>query len=389
MGVAAVNISVQDTNVPMQVMKYGVAVDYAAEVKKHVKIPVLVAGSIQTPDYAEEVLESGKADMIGTARALYADPYWPKKAKAGRVDEIRPCVRCMECVNDGRYNWNGPITCTMNTALAKPELTVTEAPVKKKVAIIGGGVAGMEAARVAALRGHDVTLFEKRELGGALKEASVPEFKADLRRMLTYFKTQMEKLNVKIIYKEAAADDVRDFDNVIAANGADRVVLRVPGIDGPNVYHALDILHDKPELGQKITVIGGGAVGAETALWLAAQGRQITIVEMMDTMMEKDMFMIRTAYEGMLKQYGVTILLGHKVNSIDEHAVTVSAKDGTEKEIETDNVIIAAGLKRNVELRNELDKMDFDEVGTAGDCLKPAQLYDAIHAGFVSAFHIS
>lgn len=169
---------------------------------------------------------------------------------------------------------------------------------------------------------------------------------------------------------------------------AERIVLRVPGIDRPNVHHALDVLHDKPELGQKITVIGGGAVGVETALWLVSQGKQLTIVEMMDTMMEKNMYMIKAAYEGMLQQLGVNVLLSHKVKSIDEHAVTVEAKDGTTKEIETDDVIIAAGLKRNVKLRDELDKMDFEEVGTAGDCLKPAQLFDAIHAGFVSAFHI-
>jgi 2,4-dienoyl-CoA reductase-like NADH-dependent reductase (Old Yellow Enzyme family)/thioredoxin reductase len=390
LGVAAVNISVQDTNVAMQNVAYGVAVEYAGIIRQHVNIPVLVAGSIQTPEYAEEVIASGKADMIGTARALYADPYWPTKAKTGHRDEIRPCIRCMECVNEeSRYNWNGPLVCAMNPSLAKPELSVTKAEVKKKVAVVGGGPAGMEAARVASLRGHEVTLFEKRELGGSMIEAATPAFKADIKRAIEYFRNQMKIRNVKVVKKEATPDNLQGFDHVIVAAGGERVKLRIPGIDNANVYHALDVLYKQPEnLGEKITIIGGGAVGAETALVLASQGKKITIIEMKDSMMENDMFMIKMFNEGMLKECGAAVHLGSKVEEIKEKSVIVVDKAGNKTEIETDNVIISAGIRPNLALRDALDKMDFEDVGTAGDCQKGGQIFDAVHAGFVSARNI-
>ena len=245
MGVAALDISIQDTNVPMQMPK-GVALEGAEAVKKAVNIPVLCAGSMGIPDFAENVLEEGKVDFIGTARQLCADPEWPNKLRRGKEDEVRPCIRCMECVNNERHQWYGPLCCTVNPTVGKPEQYPALAKEKRRVAVAGGGPAGMEAARVCALRGHEVTLFEKRKLGGMLNEASAPDFKADMRKLIVYYENQMKELKVNVVMKEASKEDLKDFDSVIVASGSNPITLKVPGAQRENVFLATDILNNIP-----------------------------------------------------------------------------------------------------------------------------------------------
>ncbi len=185
------------------------------KIKEAVKIPVICSGSLNYPELAEEILRDNKGDFVGLARPLVADPYWPVKAQEGRPEDIRPCIRCTECAQT-------PFTtCTVNaTTCREGQLgEIREAIVKKKVAIVGGGPAGMEAARVAALKGHNVTLYEKRELGGRLVEAAVPDFKEDLRPLIKYFTTQLAKTGVKVIKGEATLKTLKSgqYDTVIVA----------------------------------------------------------------------------------------------------------------------------------------------------------------------------
>lgn len=387
MGVAALNISIQDTNVPMQA-GYGVAVEGASAVKKAVHIPVLVAGSVQTPEYGEEILENGQADFVGTARQLFADPDWPKKALRGKRDEIKPCIRCMECVNNDRHQWYGPMCCTVNPTVGKPDQYPRPAEEKRNVAIVGGGPAGLEAARVAALRGHQVTLFEKRRLGGMLHEASTPDFKADIRRLIAYYEKQMEKLDIQVVIKEATEKDLEGYDAVIVASGSLPASLNVPGADRPNVFSAVDILGKLPEMGAKVTVIGGGAVGVETGLWLAQQGKEVTIVEMRDAIMTEEILITQATNQEMIARQGLTVITGNRLKSIQEDSVTLIDSTGAETILESDAAVIAVGLRGNRTLLETLEAHSDSEIYAVGDVNRPRKIYDAIHEGYVAAMSV-
>ena len=227
---------------PMQLSR-GHNVWAAEAIKKEVSIPVFATGSITQPDYAEEILASGKADFISMGRPLLADPYWAKKAMEGHAEDISPCIRCNEGCLDRGNHLGKSINCTMNPTLGfEDALAIRPAEAPKKVAVVGGGPAGLKAADTAALRGHEVTLFEKRALGGYLHEASYPEFKADIRDALKYLVTQVNKHGVKVVEKEAALEDLKGFDAVIVAAGTTPAGLRVPGADRPEVSIAVDAL---------------------------------------------------------------------------------------------------------------------------------------------------
>ncbi|MDY6835429.1 MAG: FAD-dependent oxidoreductase, partial [Chloroflexota bacterium] len=262
----------------------GCMIDMAEAIKKVVNIPVITVGRLGYPDLAEQVLQEGKADFIALGRPLLADADWPVKAQKGEVIEIRPCIGdhdgCMGAAG-------GFISCTVNPACGKEkEYEIKPAETKKSVLVIGGGVAGMEAATVAALRGHDVTLCEKTStLGGHLVAGSVPKFKDDLRLLREYYAHQLEKLNVKVnLNKEVTLGFVEDMKpNVaIVAAGSYPCIPNIPGIDKGSVVTAIDALLGRKEVGDRVLVAGGGLVGCETALHLAQMGKRVTITEMME-----------------------------------------------------------------------------------------------------------
>ena len=218
---------------------------WAAEaVKKELRIPVIASGSITSPEFAEQILAEGKGDFVALGRPLWADPEFPKKAMAGRPEDIRPCIRCNDgCLARGDHQAK-TISCSVNVAVCREEeFRITKAEEPRNVAVIGGGPAGMEAARVCALKGHQVTLYEKRELGGALIEASIPDFKApDLKPLIRYLSTQVKKLKIKVVQKEATEKEIRDggYDAVIFATGATlRMPEEIAGIGNANVTHAM------------------------------------------------------------------------------------------------------------------------------------------------------
>jgi 2,4-dienoyl-CoA reductase-like NADH-dependent reductase (Old Yellow Enzyme family)/thioredoxin reductase len=393
-GIDVLNISAggryfENTNVDSEVFTPLATNAWAAEkIKKNVGLPVMVCGSITNPRLAEEILESGKADFIAMGRPLFADPFWPKKAKAGRVEDIRPCIRCSDGCT-ARSDWLAKaVLCSVNAALGREEdFKISPAKYPKKVAIVGGGAAGMEAARVCALCGHDVTLFEKRKLGGVLHEASIPGFKSDIRPLISYFVTQMEKLKIKVIQKEATLNLLREegFEAVVVAAGASPLIPKVPGIDNPIVCGALEVLNGEKKPGKKVIVIGGGMVGTEVGLFLAEKGYNIVFVEMLDEFMNGILPMEKPEYQKRLDKHNVSIYTGRRLVSIQDKGVIVDDRYGRQEEISGDSVVIAAGFQPNRGLIEALQSQTNLEVYEAGDCVKPRRIFEAIHEGHIAA----
>lgn len=381
-GVAAIDLACMKNAAPMQ-QPMGETLPYAETVKKEISIPLMLVGSMNLPEMGDTAIGDGKIDFAGMARQLYADPCWPQKVLEQRTEDIRPCLRCNECLNMNRNAFAGNLVCTMNPQLGKKRtLPVIPAEHPKKVAVIGAGPAGMEAALIASQRGHQVTLFEKRKLGGLVNEASTPSFKADLKRLLQYFEIQIKKQNITVRYEEATADKVLDFDAVIVATGSQKAVLRVPGSDGRQVQNAIDWLSEQKTIGDTIVVIGGGSVGIEVALTNAMAGKKVTVVEMMDDIMSGEYIDTKMIYLDMLKQYGVDVLTGTGVKSIQDTSVTIE-KDGIISQIPATDVLTSIGLRPDLSLRDELDKIPGLLVYYAGDCEKPKLIFDAVHAGFI------
>ena len=369
----------------------GCHVASAEAVKKIVHIPVIASGSITTPELAEEILKSGKADFVSLARPLFADPHWPQKAREGRPEDITPCIRCVDGCQDRSNLQLRAIRCTVNPALAREESLALE-PVKrvKEIAVIGGGPGGMEAARVCALRGHKVTLYEKRQLGGVLIEASVPEFKSDIRRLISYYVAQMKKLGVKVIQEEATVETLKkgNFDAVIAAVGAEVKKPDVPGIERPLVADAMEVLQGKVHLGQRVHIVGGGVIGVEVGLFLAEQDKEVVFTTRRDDFMKGVVSTQRTAYEKRIAGRKVTVHTGRRLDSVSDEGAIVVDRSGVRQAIPADSVVLATGFAPRTTLREQLEKETSLEVYAVGDCVSPRMIYDAIHEGYLIARRI-
>ena len=394
LGCAAIDVSGGDHHqmihqvTPMQIPR-GHNVWAAEAIKKEVSIPVFATGSITQPDYAEEILASGKADFISMGRPLLADPYWAKKAMEGRAEDISPCIRCNEGCLDRGNHLGKSINCTMNPLLGfEDALAIRPAETKKRVAVVGGGPSGMKAADTAALRGHEVTLFEKRKLGGYLHEASYPEFKADIRDALAYLITQVEKHGVEIVKKEATAADLEGFDAVIIAAGASPAGLGVPGADRSRVTLAVDSLtEDAQKLTGRIVVIGGGLIGTEAAIQMSLDPEnQVTIVEMLPEIMNGCSDCDHIVYSDMIREKKIQVLTSARVLEIGDDGVTAEWK-GRRQVIPADHVLLATGMKPNRQLYEELKEKGVC-VRNVGDSLQPGKIYDAIHTGYKAGLKI-
>jgi 2,4-dienoyl-CoA reductase-like NADH-dependent reductase (Old Yellow Enzyme family)/thioredoxin reductase len=364
---------------------------WAAErIKKSLAIPVMATGSITSPELAENILEEGKGDFIGLGRPLLADPYFPIKAQKGRPEDIRPCIRCVECTDRGVTV--GYITCTVNPTTGREgELTkITPANKKKKIAVIGGGPGGMEAAAVSALRGHDVTLYEKRELGGLLVDASLADIKADLRPLIKYYITQLDKNGVKVVKEEASSRTVRAgrFDAVVVATGAILAPFpKVSGIDRPSVINALEIFRGA-KTGKSVVIVGGGLVGCEAALILGKEKKKVTITSRQTEVARGLPAEMKRGFRRLIADMDVAMVTEVRLEKITEEGVIVSNWNGEETSIKGDTVAVAAGFLSNLGLWNELSQVPELEVYAIGDCVAPRMAYDAIHEGFYTAFEL-
>jgi len=364
---------------------------WAAEaVKKVVKIPVIASGSINTPDLAEEIIESGKADFVALGRPLFADPYFPEKAKEGRPEDIAPCIRCNDGCLERSFFLFQSIRCTVNPRLGKEgQLEISPAEYPKRVAIIGGGPAGMEAARVAALRGHDVTLFEGNKLGGRLSEASVPDFKADIRHLINYLSVQMQKLNIKIEYRRVSPDDIRkdQFDTVIVAVGAALARPDIPGITKPVVTDCLAVLNGKTNLGQKIVVVGAGLVGIDVGLFVAEQEKEVLFVMGRENPNDFLSAVGKSSYAVIaqrLAKQKYSLHAGRRLETVLDDAVIIMDKHGNKEELSADTVILAKGFVAQKQFAEKLKSITDIPVLAIGDCVAPRMIFDAIHEGFLA-----
>ena len=369
---------------PMQ-LPHGLEVSLAAAVKEVVNIPVMTANRIVTPQEAEEILERGSADLIGIGRGLIADPEWPKKAKEGQEDEIRFCIGCNKC-QDRVLQEHIDIGCAINPSAGKEEASkITVASIPKVVFIAGGGPAGLEAARVSAVRGHKVRLFEKEKLGGQLNLASTPPGKDDMKFFLDFEEKQLIKLGVAIVYEALTPEIVsRDKpDAVIVATGAQPILPSLPGVEKKNVVTAWQILEGEVKTGHKVIVIGGGTVGAETAEYLGTQGRQVTLIEMMDSIASDMHRTSRLLLMFSLKDLGVEMLTKAVAKEINDRGVSIVYR-GKVQFIEADTVVLALGSKSNRALSEQLERLNIEH-SSVGDCVKPRILLDAIAEGFNAA----
>jgi len=373
---------------PPTTLPPGCMVDMAQMAKRVVKVPVIAVGKLGYPELAERVLQEGKADFICLGRALLADPEWPNKVKKGRLEDIRPCIGCHEgCLKrvfDVKY-----LSCAVNPATGmEREFTIKPAEKKKTVLVVGGGASGMEAARVTALRGHKVTLWEKGDaLGGNLIPASVPDFKQDYRKLINFLSTQIKKLGVTLeLAKEATTELILEMkpDVVFIATGSTSIVPEIPGVGKKMVVIAVDLLLGKQEAGKSVVVVGGGLIGCETALYLAQKGKKLTIIEMLDGVM-LDMYSAnRMHLLKLLADADVNILTETKCLEIRDNGITIADKYGKRSTLEADTVVLAVGLKSNEGLLEAL-KDKIPEVYAIGDCVEPRKVINAIWEGFRTA----
>lgn len=363
----------------------GECADWAGQIKAAVNIPVMVGGSINTPELAEEILNSGKADFIGTGRQMLADPEWPKKAKECRAQDIQNCIRCMVgCFDKGLVS-DHKVRCAVNpTLFMYDEERYPKTDTPKNVAVIGGGPAGITAALTAKKRGHQVTIYEKRELGGTLIEASAADYKADIKLMIDRLRRQVKEANIPVIKEEATAETIKDagYDAAIIAIGGAPRIPKVPGIQSDNVALVKDFLYNKikPE-GKTAVVVGGGISGAEAAIELADQGKSVTIVEVADSFLS-GMAQVIPDYIKNVMMRGIHVITSHHLAAIKEGTVDIRDRFGNEKEIPGDFVVISSGFLPQPQMADQLEEETDMEVYNIGDCNRVRQIQDATHAGY-------
>ena len=378
-----------DTIPPMGVQPYGFFVKIAGDIKKAVNVPVSAVGRIVDADMAARVIESGMADMVAMGRPLLADPDWGTKIAAGKACDIRRCISCNKGCTDAIQNRQF-LSCVLNAENGYENTrSIQPAAQKKKIAVLGGGPAGLEAARVAALRGHDVTLFEKTtSLGGQLNIACVPPRKEEMRRAAQDLIHAVCNAGVHLCMGQTrTAEQLKDagFEAVINAVGAHSAAPRIPGIDSVNVADAWRVLAGEQQVYGTVAVIGGGMVGCETAEYLAARGCKVSVIEMMDKIAAGESSTILPTLLENYKTYGVEQYPSHKVKEFRMDAVVCENKDGAEVTIPCDYIVLAMGARSNEFDAAALEAASIPVYSIGDAAGKAADISNAIRTGYDTA----
>ena len=395
-GIDLIHVSAGNSETPAMLLKMippgsapsGCYTDLAEAVKKQVNVPVIAVGRITTPQIAEDILSTGKADLVATGRALIADPYWPQKALTGKPESIRRCTGCNQgCMEFLIKEKN--ITCLHNPEVGR-EGELHPPVQKKRVWVIGGGPGGMEAAVVAAARGHEVDLFEKeRELGGQTLLATTSPGKESFSAVGDYLKYEIKRLKVRVhLNGEMTPDRIlqNQPDAVILATGSMPLFPEVQGVESENVVTARDVLSGK-KVGQKIVVVGAGLVGIETALFLVQERKSVTLIEMTDTV-GGDVGPLNLArLKQILLKTSIDIQCHTSLQQIDPSFVTVQGEAG-EFKIAADTVVLAVGATPQNFLMSALSGKIRRLYGI-GDCKSPRKMLDAIREGYDIAIGIN
>ena len=378
-----------DTIPPMGVQPYGFFVKIAGDIKKAVNVPVSAVGRIVDAEMAARVIESGMADMVAMGRPLLADPDWGTKIAAGKACDIRRCISCNKGCTDAIQNRQF-LSCVLNAENGYENTrSIQPAAQKKKIAVLGGGPAGLEAARVAALRGHDVTLFEKTTtLGGQLNIACIPPRKEEMRRAAQDLIHAVCSAGVHLCMGQTrTAEQLKDagFEAVINAVGAHSAAPRIPGIDSVNVADAWKVLAGEQQVYGTVAVIGGGMVGCETAEYLAARGCKVSVIEMMDKIAAGESTTILPTLLENYKTYGVEQYPSHKVKEFRMDAVVCENKDGAEVTIPCDYIVLAMGARSNEFDAAALEAASIPVYSIGDAAGKAADISNAIRTGYDTA----
>jgi NADPH-dependent 2,4-dienoyl-CoA reductase/sulfur reductase-like enzyme len=358
--------------------------------KKRLKTAKVLLGlRINDPDLAEKVIQDQAADVVLLGRALLSDPYFPKKVVKDKKSSIRKCIACNHCID--RLAYGKAIRCILNPVLGferyYSQIKLTDSP--KSILVIGGGPAGMEAARVASKRGHKVILAERSGfLGGQIKYAASAPFKEELSSIVTFYENELSLLGVEIsLNLKVNREVISQFkpDTVILATGAEAITPPIPGVNKPHVKKAQDLLENDITFKNKpIVIIGGGALGAEVAEMLALQGNQITIIEKKDAIAEDVGVITALDFHDRLGKLPITRVTGATVRRIGDDNVSFTRNKREKGSIKADIVVLATGYASNNILEVAVKEM-VDEVVMIGDCVSPRKIINAIHEGFHAA----
>ena len=380
---------------PSMFLPRGCNVYLAEAIKKVVKTPVNTVGALNNPAHMEEILESGKADMITLGRALLADPYLPEKARKGNEEDITPCIRCNYCISQSFTPYvkypRSVARCVVNPIIGREYESrfVQVSGGKKKVMVVGGGPGGMQAAITAADRGHEVILCEKsKRLGGTLIYAEHEYFKEDTKKLTEVLIRRVHKRPIKLMMDmEVTPEIVKEIspDVLVAAVGAEPFIPDIPGIKNKNVIVAAS-MYDEDAIGKKVVVIGGGLVGCEEGLHLAHLGKEVTILEMLEKAAADAPYL---HWLGLMRELENSVRLETRVKCtrITEGGVLAINEKGEERFYEADTTLLAVGLKSRTEMVESLRNCAPDFV-VIGDCLRPATVMEAIQMGYFSAMNI-
>lgn len=376
--------NMNDTIPAMGTQPYSFMSKYTIQIKEAVSIPVSSVGRIVTARNGEALIESGVCDIVGLGRSLLTDPDFVKKLENNEEDRIRHCMMCNKGCTDAIQNRQF-LSCVLNAENGyEYKRVITPAKEKKKVVVVGGGVAGMEAARVAKLKGHDVVLFEKEtRLGGQLNIASIPPRKSEMNRAIQYLTHEMKVLDIDLrMGQKVCAKSVlkENPDSVIVAIGAQNVIPNIKGVNLPHVYDAWKVLNHEQLPSGKVVVIGGGLVGAETAE-LLAQNCEVTVIEMMEEIAKEESTTVRPIMFEDFNRHHVNLITKTKVTAITNQSVEAQTENGFVA-IPCDYVVLAVGAKP---VQFDMSPLEGIDVHIVGDCKEARDINRAIEEGYLVA----